>query len=112
MIVKVPPTIEMMSHSYDIIFDEAQDDREFRGTFSDRGHKILLSTQLHSQQLRVTFLHELFHLLCELNCISPPEHDVARFSEGIAELLYRNLGIDLDFSEVPVLERSNKVDSK
>jgi len=106
--IKVPSTIEMGSHSYQVIFDSAQDDREFRGTFSDRKHKIFLSTCLHSQQLRVTFVHELIHLICELNDVRPPEQDINRFAEGVSELLFRNFDIDFDFSTVPILERIEK----
>lgn len=104
--IKVPPTIELGSHIYEVLFDAAQEDREFRGTFSDRRHKILLNPELHPQQLRITYLHEVLHTLFNFIGVTPPETDVIRLAEGLGEVLFTNLGIDFDFSTVGILERS------
>jgi len=106
--IVIPPIIKIGSHEYDIIFDEAQDDKSWRGTFSDRQHKIILNPKLHPQQLRITFLHEIIHLTCDLNSLEPPEQDVDRLAESLGDLLFRWLGVDLDLSEVPTLERKIK----
>jgi len=108
MKIIVPKVIKIGSHEYEVMFDALQEDREFRGTLLVRTHKILLNPSLHPQQLRVTFIHELFHLACEFNDLTPPESDVVGVSEALSDILFRSFDIDLDFSEVPTLERKEK----
>lgn len=109
LVVKVPAVVELGSHEYEILFDEAHTgDKEFRGVFSSRMHKILLNPSLGHQQLRVTYIHEVVHAICDLGSVGAPEQDVAIIAEGIGELLFRGLGMDFDFSSVRTLERKEK----
>lgn len=108
MALKVPRFIKMGSHDYEVVFDTVQGDREFRGTFADKKHQIFLNPDQHPQQTRVTFWHELIHLICCLGDIGIPDSDVNRLAEGTVEYLIRNHNIDFDFSEIPMLERSPK----
>ena len=106
--VKIPPTLRHESHVYEVVFDDTQEEKEFKGTYSERLHMIFLNPKTHPQQLRITYLHEILHLLFNSSNIDPTEQDVVRLAEGLGEVLFSNLGIDFDFSEVPVLERSSK----
>jgi len=105
MILRIPRFFKIGSHTYETVFDTVQGDREFRGTFADKKHQIFLNPDQHPQQTRVTFWHELIHLICCYGDIGMPDQDVNRIAEGTVEFLVRNLDIDFDFSEVPVVER-------
>lgn len=111
-VIKLPSTVKLGSHEYEVLFDETQEDKDFRGTFSSRRHKVYLNPLLVHQQLRVTYLHELVHAICDVNSIGAPEQDVARIAEGVSEVLFRNLGMDFDFGDVKSLERKEKSEGK
>lgn len=101
MDLKVPTNIKIGSHEYKVLFDEREEDGNFRGSILHKYHEILLNPDIHPQQLRVTFIHEVMHAVAHTYSIVPPEEDVSRLAEGIAELLFNNLGVDLDFSDIP-----------
>lgn len=106
--IKIPSKITIGSHEVELIFDGFQEDKGFRGTYSNRNHTILLSPTIHPQHLRITFLHELIHLICDVDDMNPPEQDVSRLSESLGDFLFRCLDLEFDFSEIPVLERKVK----
>ena len=103
--MKVPNIIELGSHKIEVILDGFQEDKVFRGTFSPRGQRMLLNPKLPHQQLRVTFLHELVHLICDVDDIELSEQDTNRLAESLGDILFRCFGLDLDFSEIKLLER-------
>lgn len=107
MKVKIPKVISIGSHSYQVFFDEAQEDSDYKGTASYRKHKIFLNPNLHPNQTRVTFLHEIFHIVGGVNDTHPPEQDVVRLAESFSDFLFRCLELDLDFSEIPKIDRGN-----
>lgn len=102
--IKIPKTISIGSHDYNVIFDEREEDSEFRGSALHRHHEILLNPFTHPQQRRVTFLHEVLHVIDETFEVRPPDPDVSRLAEGMGQLLFSNLGIDFDFSDIPTRE--------
>ena len=103
--MKVPKVIKLGSHEYEIFFDDFQEDKDWSGTFSSKKHIIFLNPHGHPQELRVTLIHELLHLIFRFNDITPSEQDVIGMSEALADILFRSFKIDLDFSSIPTLER-------
>ncbi len=101
MIIKIPPHIQIASHTYTLWFDPREDDSDFSGSALYRHHEVLLNPELHHQTLRVTFLHELLHIINLVFDIKAPEETVRGFGEGLANILFNNLDIDFDFSDVP-----------
>jgi len=108
IIVKIPKTITIASHEVELLLDGAQDDKGWRGTYSTRTQTILLNPQLLPGQLRVTLLHEIVHLICDIDDMSPSEQDINRLAESLGDILFRCFGIDFDLSEIPILERKTR----
>lgn len=106
--MKVPNIIELGCHEVEVLFDDAQEDKGWRGTYSNRTHKILLNPGIHPQHLRVTFLHELVHFICDVGDMSPSEQDISRLAEGLGDILFRCFGLEFDFSGIEVLVRKYK----
>lgn len=100
-IVKIPKEVRIGSYTYKIWFDEREDDSDFKGSSLHRRHEILLNPEIHPQHRRVTFIHEILHIINECYGISPPEGDITRLGEGIGQFLFSNLDIDFDFSDIP-----------
>ena len=103
--IKVPLSVSIGSHSYKVTLDESEDDGSHNGTCLHNKSEIRLNSLMHKDQLRVTYLHECIHLICRVYDINPPETEVTRLAEGIGELLYRNLELDLDFGNIPKVKR-------
>jgi len=101
VIVKIPGIIQIGSHHYRVYFDEREEDGDFRGSALHRYHEILLNPNLHREQLRVTFLHEVLHIISQVFEVRPPEDDIVRLAEGLASLLFNNLSLDFEFEDVP-----------
>jgi len=103
--IRVPLSVSIGSHSYRVILDESEDDGDHSGTCLHHKSEIRLNPLIHKDQLRITYLHECIHLICRVYDINPPETEVTRLAEGIGELLYRNLELDLDFGNIPKVKR-------
>jgi len=103
--IKIPSKITIASHEVELLFDDLQEDKGWRGTYSNKAHRILLNPDIHPQHLRITFLHELIHYLCDIGDMSPSEQDVSILAESLGDFLFRCLGLDFDFSGVGTLER-------
>lgn len=106
--MKVPNIIKLGSHEVEVIFDDTQEDKGWRGTYSNRLHKILLNPTLHPQHLRITFLHEIVHYICDVEDMSPSEQDVSRMAESLGDLLFRCFGLDFDFSGIKTLVKKEE----
>ena len=102
MIVKVPKEIKIGSHTYKVWFDEREDDGDFRATTLHGKCEVLLNPRLHPQQLRVTYLHEVLHVLGEAYSQKLPEEAVGVLAEALGTLLFSVLDLDFDFSDIPI----------
>ena len=51
-------------------------------------------------ELNQTFLHEILHLVERFLVVKIDDVDVDRIAEGLAVILFDNLGIEFDWSEV------------
>ena len=98
--IEVQPKLKIASHTYQVLFDEREDDGDFRGSALHRHHEVALNPKLHAQQLRVTYLHEVLHVIDQSYCMHLSEDAVGPLAEGLAEFLFNNLGIELDFSKI------------
>ena len=110
MVTKIPYNIQIASHTYKVWFDEREKDGDFRGSALHRYHEILLNPDLHKQQIRVTFLHEVIHVICQTFDLSPSESETHRLAEGIADFLFSNLNINFDFSDIPIRKVEGRTD--
>ena len=108
MEIKVPRVIKVGSHSYKVYFDGREDDGDFRGSALHNHHEILLNPTLHREQLRVTFIHEVLHIIGQVFDERMPEESTIRTAEGLGILLFSNLGIDFDFSSIPTRRVSGR----
>lgn len=102
MKVKVPKQIKLLTHTYNVKFDTKQ--VVSAGTCGLTRHlyqDIILDNQtLPPSELAQVFLHEYIHAVERHFCIKIEDADVERLSEGIAILLFENLGIEFDWSEI------------
>ena len=102
IVVKVPKEIKIGAHTYKVWFDEREDDGNFKGSTLYRKREIILSTELHPQDLRVTFLHEAIHMLTKAYSQVLSEDDVSVLGEALGAFLFGVLDLDFDFSDIPV----------
>lgn len=112
MKVKFTPHQTIGSHVYHIFLDESQEDSQNRGTSNHIAQTIHIATSMHPEQQQVTLLHEAIHNVCMHLGISAPESDVVALAEGLGQFLFSDLGIELDWSNVPVLTRKTKDDGR
>lgn len=102
IIVKVPREIKIDPHSFKVWFDEREDDGDFGGTTLHRKREVLLNPKRHPQQLRVTYLHEVLHVLGEVYSQKLSEADTSVLAEALGAFLFGVLDLDFDFSDIPV----------
>lgn len=102
MEIKVPKEIKLLTHTYKISFDKKELDST--GTCGLTKHlyqKIYLDKQsLPPSELNQVFLHELIHVIERHFCVRLEDADVERLSQGLAEILFNSLGIELSWDEV------------
>lgn len=101
MRVKIPKEIKIGIYPYRISFDpHLRDDEGYIGVANFRTGTISLVPQVNKGRLGVAFLHELIHIIEDTCHFDITEQDNFRIAEGIAELLFNNLGIEFDWSEI------------
>ncbi len=75
-------------------------DDNYRGLFNQRTEELQIDNQLGGRARDMTFLHEIVHM-ADINYEAGlNEGDVSRIANGLFEFLYRNLGIELDWSDI------------
>jgi len=99
MKVKVPPKVKVASHSYLIRFDRkvlrsASANGLARHTYQD----IIVSDDVAMSERNQILLHELLHLVERFWGVKLDDIDIDRIAEGLAVILFDNLGIELDWS--------------
>ena len=101
LVIKVPSEIKIGAHTYKIWFDEREEDGDYKGSTLHRKREVLLNPLLHKQDLRITYLHEVMHILSDAYNQKMPEDEVGVMAQALGVFLYNNLGIELDFSNIP-----------
>ena len=106
--IRVPREVTIGSHTYQVMFDGIQDDTGYDGITLHRKHEVLLNPDQDYQRLRITYIHEILHIVFRILDMDPPESDVVGLGELLGQFLFSNLGIELDFSSLPSAERKVK----
>ena len=102
MKVKVPSKINFLTHEYTVMFGAKE--LASQGCVGLTRHLyqeiILDNTTTPKSEVDQTFLHEFVHVIERHTGMKFDDADIERLSEGIADLFFRTLGIELDWSEV------------
>lgn len=102
MKVKVPNTIKLLTHEYEVKFGTKR--VVSAGTCGLTRHLYqditIDNVTLPPSEIDQVFLHELIHAIERHFCITIEEADVERLAEGLAVILFDNLGIEFDWSEI------------
>jgi len=99
MKVTIPRKIKMLTHTYDIVFDN----RELAassciGLTRFLHQKIILSKGVEpDSELNQIFLHEILHTIERHFGMKLDDMDIDRLAEGLAVFLFDNLGIEFDW---------------
>lgn len=70
------------------------------GTIERRLQEVWIDPDSPLSQKNETLLHEVLHLISMVFSCSLDEDNIDRIAEGYAELLFNNLGIELDWSDI------------
>ena len=107
--IRVPKEIKIGAHSYEVLLDESQPDNGYNGTCVHEREEIWINPLSHKNSRRISLLHEVIHLVGRVFDLEPTESSVSRLAEGLGEFLYENLGIELDWSDIPSIKRIREV---
>ncbi len=99
--IKVKPTLEMGCHRYKVVFDIREKDHDYDGTTWHNKETVSLNPDQPKVRMATCYLHESLHLISHVYSLDLSEDTIWRLSEGLGEVLIRNLEVELDFSEVP-----------
>ena len=97
--VKIPREIKILTHTYKIRFDTKELASVGAGGLTKHLYQeIVLDNKISPKsELDQIFLHEYIHTIERHFCVKINDDDVERISEGLAELLFTNLGIEFDW---------------
>ena len=101
MKVKVPATIKIATHSYNVSFrPHLRTDEKLDGFANHRTGELALEPEQPDSQKGVTLIHESIHIIQKIYEVGIDENDTERLAQGLMELLANNLGIELDWSDI------------
>ena len=110
--VKVPREIQIGCHVYGIFLKDKtipEDDAHINYPLED----IRIKDNIPTTRKAVVFIHESLHLInVVFSCGITDEETVERLSEGLGQLLFSNMGIELDWSDIPTKTAVVKEQSK
>lgn len=101
MKVKIPQSVKIGNFNYKIKFTEhLKIDENWRGSCNQRTGLIEIDP-IGGDSMNRTFVHEVIHMIdfnygCDLN-----EDTASRIAHGIAEFIFDNLGIELEWDDIP-----------
>ena len=102
MKIKIPKHIKLLTHSYKIRFDTKA--LTSAGTCGLTRHLyqdiIIDKASLPPSEVDQVFLHELLHVIERHFIVKLDDADIDRIAEGLAVILFDNLGIEFDWSEI------------
>lgn len=101
MKIKVPKEIQIGCHTYKIC--QAGDTELFgeRGLVSHREEEITVNKANSPTTQNVNLIHESLHIIDRVWETDLTEIRLSALAEGLGQLLFSNLGIELDWSEIP-----------
>ncbi len=101
MKVKVPSEIKIATHTYRVRYDShMRHDEACYGQVNHREQTIDIETSIPPSVMNQTLIHEIVHIVDKVYVCRMDEDDLERLSNGMAELLFNNLGIEFDWSEI------------
>lgn len=101
MRVKIPPKIKISTHTYSVVFDpHLRHDDGCYGVANHRKQTVNIESSIPPTLRDQTFLHEVVHIIDKVFVCRMNEDDLERMSNGFADLLFNNLGIELDWSDI------------
>lgn len=100
--IKIPKEIKILTHTYKIKFDAKELVSSGTGGLTRHLYQqIILDNKAYPpSELNQIFLHEVMHLIERHFCVRLEDVDTDRISEGLAEFLFNNLGIEFDWSNI------------
>ena len=101
MKVKVPKEIKIATHPYKVAYDShLRHDEACYGQVNHRNQKINIELSVPLSVKNQTLIHEIVHIVDKVYVCRMDEDDLERISNGMAELLFNNLNIEFDWSEI------------
>jgi len=107
MKIKVPKEIQIGCHSHKVFLKD-NTTSDFDGDAYHRQEMIRVEEKLPPTQRGATFLHESLHFISQIYSVTLAERDINSLSEGLGQLLFSDLGIELDWSEIPTMTATVK----
>lgn len=109
--VPVPNEIQIGCHQFGV-FQKDKTIPEDDGNINYLLQDLKIRDNLPLSRKNVTFLHEGIHLINIIFSCDLREETVEKLSEGLGQLLFSNMGIELDWSGIPtktaVVKEENK----
>jgi len=102
--IKVPKDVSYGCFTYKVYLDPTQDESGFGGSTLFDKEEIRINPTIPNSRKLTAFIHENTHLINKAHNLDLSEHETELLANGFAELLARNLGIELDWSDVPTLK--------
>ena len=100
MKIKVPTEIQIGCHKFGVFLKDKtipEDDGNINYLLQD----VKVRDNLPTSRKNVTFLHEGLHLINIIFSCDLREETVEKLSEGLGQLLFSNMDIELDWSGIP-----------
>lgn len=104
MKIKIPKEVMFGCLTYKIYLDESQDDAEFSGSALHKKLEIRINPILPDIRKNLALIHEVVHAFTKIYVVDPSDRDVELLANGFSEFLFRNLDIELDWSDIPALK--------
>lgn len=102
--IKVPKQIQVGGHTYSIALSKDLKDSDSWGAVNNRLQIIVINIERPESQRVEALIHEILHVINNVyHNGNLEEGDVSDVSEGFCQV-FSQLGIKLDWSEVPVKE--------
>ena len=100
--VKIPAEIKIGAYEYRLSLDaNLREDEERDGTICFRKEEITVAGKAPMMRKNTALIHEVLHLADKNYEMQLNESQICQLSHAVAEFLFNNLGIDLDWSDIP-----------
>ena len=107
MKIKVPNEIQIGCHKYRVFLKD-NTTSDYDGDTYRLEEMIRVDENLPPTQRGATFMHESLHFICRIYSVTVTERDINSLAEGLGQLLFADLGIKLDWSDIPTMTATIK----
>ena len=99
--VKIPKVIKMGTLDYKILFDPyIWKEEGKRAQVNYLKLLIKVDNQIPNGLRGISLLHEIVHVIDEIYSLDLDDNDTDRLAHGLADFLFNNLKIELDWSSI------------